>query len=263
MQIRRNQFHCQRVKQKIKATADEYKEKNEALARERDSITRHYRQLKQKMSLFRAHQQQRLRDLTMQAREVTNGLKEKIQLAEHILTVAEVNRKLETDREKITPFFPVLAETDPEIQEQLARMDEQTEQAMGFSLAPRLQVASSGGGAGTAAGAAGASSSSGGEGGAEEATGSENKLVDTDYSALNQFFKRVNKVTLDKMAIEHEYQRLQAENEALRTLLRQYMDAININSSVSNSEHPLLIVKPATLEVLNTAAHGQAQASPV
>ena len=200
---------------------------------------------------------------------MTNGLKEKINLAEHILTVAEVNRKLETDREKITPFFPVLAETDPEIQEQLARMDEQTEQAMGFSLAPRMLQAgatrtTAGGGTQqqvpSSAGASVPPTAAGVPGSSDEMAGLENQLVETDYSALNQFFKRVNKVTLDKMAIEHEYQRLQAENASLRELLRQYLEGVTINASVSNSEHPLLMVKPAGIEVVNTSPEAQAQA---
>jgi len=52
----------------------------------------------------------RLTDLTNNARNCGGKLKELISLAERILKTAELCRKLETEKEKVLPFY----ESDPE-----------------------------------------------------------------------------------------------------------------------------------------------------
>ncbi|KAA6354411.1 MAG: hypothetical protein EZS28_050062 [Streblomastix strix] len=56
-QIRRNQEMFQRVKKKIQNTVKEYTERNDALAKERDAINKHYHELKHKMAIYHANQQ--------------------------------------------------------------------------------------------------------------------------------------------------------------------------------------------------------------
>ncbi|KAH7816992.1 putative flagellar associated protein [Monocercomonoides exilis] len=243
-QIRRNQEQFQRVKKKIQNTVKEYTERNEALARERDAISKHYHELKQKMALFHESQQERLKELTMQSREVTRRLQERIDLADHLIMVAELNRHLETEREKVTPFFPILAETDPEIQERLARMDEEMEAAMGISLAPSSS-------ANVSSSSSSVSASPTGEGEDAEARGDS---MATDWSQLNQFFKKANKVLLDKMAIEHEYERMKAENAALQQIVVEYLDSMKVTDSITSPDNPLLMVRPATISVSSTTA---------
>lgn len=50
-----------------------------------------------------------------------------------------------------------------------------------------------------------------------------NRQVDT-YDAMDNFWKRYNKVLLDKLAIDRERQLLEAENLELRSILKQYLD---------------------------------------
>jgi len=57
----------------------------------------------------------------------------------------------------------------------------------------------------------------------------------------NAFFRCVQ-VLLDKVAMMREYERLQKENQDLRTILKRYLDGISVNDSVMGQSNPLLIV---------------------
>jgi len=59
---------------------------------------------------------------------------------------------------------------------------------------------------------------------------------------LENFFKKFNFVTLDKLAIEQEQARLSRENQDLRAILKQYLDGISVNSEVIDANNPLLVV---------------------
>lgn len=45
-----------------------------------------------------------------------------------------------------------------------------------------------------------------------------------EYTALESFWKRYNKVLLDKLALDREKQTLEDENAKLKSLLKQYLD---------------------------------------
>ncbi|KAK2960511.1 putative flagellar associated protein [Blattamonas nauphoetae] len=228
-QIRRNQEQFHRVKKKIQQTVKDYTEKNEGLARERDSINKHYHELKAKMNLFRENEELRLRELTIQSREVMERLKARLALAERIIKTDELNRKLETEREKVIPFFPTLVETDPEIQMKLSQMDEEIEQHMA------------------------ADGKKDGESGE-----SETHQLLVGVSSLNQFFKRVNRVQLDKMAIEHEYARLQEENRMLQEIVTEYLQGVSINDQMGDLDNPVLIIRPSQMQVKESTRRQQA-----
>jgi len=59
---------------------------------------------------------------------------------------------------------------------------------------------------------------------------------------LDQFFKRYNKVMLDTHALEHEKDVLEKENADLRAILKQYLDGITVSEDVLGFDNPLLIV---------------------
>lgn len=88
---------------KLAQNARECEERNRALREEKDAIARHYQDLKGRMARFRDGEGKRLQSLTLNARAAVKDLKDQLTKAENILKLAELNRKLETEREKVRP----------------------------------------------------------------------------------------------------------------------------------------------------------------
>merc|ERR1712070_1230167 len=63
-----------------------------------------------------------------------------------------------------------------------------------------------------------------------------------EWTYLDNFFKRFNKVKLDHLAIEQEKQRLQRENVQLRSILKQFLDGVSVNEDGLSGPNPLLVV---------------------
>jgi hypothetical protein len=70
--------------------------------------------------------------------------------------------------------------------------------------------------------------------------------VAKDYLNMENFWKRFNKVLLDKSSLDKEKQMLSTENAQLRLLLKQYLDGISVNDEVLSQTNPLLIVNNRT-----------------
>ncbi|KAJ3108036.1 Dynein regulatory complex subunit 2 [Phlyctochytrium bullatum] len=83
----------------------EYEERNRVLREEKDAIQVHFQSLKRKMNSFREQERRRLTDLTLLSSRVLKDLQAKVEKAEKIIKLAEMNRKLETEGEKIMPFY--------------------------------------------------------------------------------------------------------------------------------------------------------------
>lgn len=63
-----------------------------------------------------------------------------------------------------------------------------------------------------------------------------------EFTLLDNFYKRYNKVLLDKVAIDRQKQKLDNENMFIKNLLRQYLDGVSVNNDVMNNPNPLFIV---------------------
>ena len=113
------------------------------------------------------------------------------------MRVAEMCRKLETEEEKILPFYA-------------SSLNENEEKDIKQALL--------------------------------ETPGQELADVMKDYLSLENFWKRYNKVLLDKASLDKEKQMLSTENAQLRLLLKQYLDGISVNDEVLSHNNPLLIV---------------------
>lgn len=70
--------------------------------------------------------------------------------------------------------------------------------------------------------------------------------VMNDYVALENFWKRYNKVLLDKCALDKEKSMMAQENAQLRSLLKQYLDGISVNDEVLSHVNPLFVVNQQT-----------------
>merc|ERR1711862_1063281 len=168
-----------------------------------DHIAKHFQELKAKMNRFRNEEKKRLTDLTQNARGCIKNLKDQLGLAEKILKTAELCRKFETEREKVFPFY---------ISRDLLTEFEDGDFDFG-----------------------------------DEDLKEEIKKELTDdgideWTYLDLFFKRFNKVKLDYLAIEQEGTRLNKENLQLRSILKQFLDGVSVNEDVLSQPNPLLVV---------------------
>jgi len=200
-------------KMKISNNNKECEERNKALREEKDAIAKHFQELKAKMNKFRESEAKSLSDLTIAARKAIKALEEQKQLGEKLLKLGELNRKMETERERVLPFHPILTMEE----EDKLKTEEGAEEEIAEEM-KSLQAF---------------------------ALDEEGKPVD-EYDYLNNFFKRYNKVLLDVMAIKRERERLSQENSDLRTILKQYLDGISVNEDVMGAANPLFVVNSKT-----------------
>ena len=119
-------------------------------------------------------------------------MKEYQKLGERILNTAELCRKLETEKEKVLPFY----QSDPDSQ---IESDIKIERISGL--------------------------------------GNQN-----EFKLLDNFYKRFNKVHLDKLAIEKQKATLEKENIFFKNLLKQYLDGVSVNDDVIDNDNPLLVM---------------------
>lgn len=63
-----------------------------------------------------------------------------------------------------------------------------------------------------------------------------------EYSYLDNFYKRYNKVHLDKIAIQKQKEQLERDNALFKSMLKQYLDGISLNDDVMKNLNPLLVV---------------------
>jgi DNA anti-recombination protein RmuC len=104
---------------KIQQNRHECKERNDKLLDEKNKIVKHYHELKRKMQQFREDEERRLGNLTTNSKRCMDKLRDMQKLAEKILKTAELCRKLETEKEKVLPFYQSELEgLDQEAQEQ-------------------------------------------------------------------------------------------------------------------------------------------------
>merc|ERR1712156_438827 len=139
----------------------------------------------------------------MGARNCIKSLTDQLGLAEKIIKTAELCRKFETEREKVLPFY---------LSRDLLNEFEEGDLDFGNDdLKDEIRK----------------------------------ELTDVgidEWTYLDNFFKRFNKVKLDHLAIEQEGKRLNKENSQLRSILKQFLDGVSVNEEVLSQPNPLLVV---------------------
>mmetsp|Transcript_36300 Transcript_36300/g.43865 ORF Transcript_36300/g.43865 Transcript_36300/m.43865 type:complete len:516 (-) Transcript_36300:287-1834(-) len=219
---------------KIATNSREWEERNRSLRNEKDIMSRHYQELKGGMNRFRGAEGERLKQLSINSGTCIKELEKKLKRAEKILQLAELNRKMETEQEKVLPFYKGITEEG-----------EASGSSEGVNLLKAEKPAD----------------------GEQPETQEEGKVMlhswgstedghaveEWDY--LTRFFQRYNKVAMDKAAIEKEKVRLSSENEDLRSILKQYLDGISVNEDVINNPgNPLMMVNNKLKLTAPTAA---------
>ena len=142
----------------------------------------------------------KLTELVQNSKQCVERLTKLSSLGEKILKTAELCRRLETEREKVIPFYESTV-TEDDIPEDLrVTFDQITEEQY------------------------------------------------KRFSYVKNYFKRYNKVMLDKIAIQQQKELYLKENRTLKRLLKQYIDDISVNDDVMANENPLMVTNKAALE---------------
>ncbi|GMH33964.1 hypothetical protein BSKO_01798 [Bryopsis sp. KO-2023] len=236
---------------KIASSTNEWEERNRALRNEKDIMTRHYRALKSSMDHFRATQSQRLKHLSICSGQAQGDLETKLQKATAILKLAEMCRKMETEQEKILPFCPNLSGVyvgGSKVAVGEVESDDEEEKKSGDpGVPPKEDVAVDASAADSSIEAVGGKLADKPRYSSVGQDKGKNEVEEWDY--LNNFFKKFNKVMLDKGAIDKERDRLKRENTDLRAILKQYLDGISVNVDVMNNPSNTLMVVNQRLQL--------------
>jgi len=211
--LQRLQDQISHWKQKLATNAKKCEERNKAMKAEKDSIFKHFQELKGRMNKFREREALRLQELTINSQAAIKELDGRRDKAEKILKLAEIARKFETEREKVLPFY----ESSVEEEEKAASEANEVRKSLQTSAASK-----------------------------------DGQPVE-EWNYLDNFYKRYNKVLLDVMGIEGERERLNQQNGDLRSILKQYLDGISVNEDVINNPNPLLVVNHKTNIVMPSA----------
>ncbi|MCQ2815900.1 MAG: hypothetical protein MJ252_01415 [archaeon] len=189
---------------KIKQNNEDWDSKNENLKSEKEKIMRSYRFLKDKLIAFRNDQKDKLKRLVKNSFDCETKLKNYIKLAEKILKLAEISRRLEIEREKILPYYENSnAKKDTEEEEEIAQ---------GKSKNNIIPIA-----------------------------GVDPSLYE-EIESLQNFWKRYNKVKLDVIAIKKQKAEIECNNEFLKNCLQNFYDGFHVNNVVMTNANPLLVV---------------------
>lgn len=93
------------LKAKMSQNSRESEERNRDLREQREVIAQHFHELKSQMNNFREGERSRLTKLTLESNASIKEVKRKLDMGERILKLAEMSRKLETEEEKVLPFY--------------------------------------------------------------------------------------------------------------------------------------------------------------
>ncbi|KAH9525692.1 Dynein regulatory complex subunit 2 [Bulinus truncatus] len=182
---------------KLSANAKESEEKNKLLKEEREKMQRHFHELKAQMNKVRENERDKLTKITLESNAAIKEITRQKEKGELILRLAEMCRKLETEEEKVLPFYASSLTKEEQ--------DDINTAVMGPPSEPMAEAMH-------------------------------------EYVSLDNFWKRYNKVLLDKLALEKEKQGLGLENQQLRMLLKQYLDGISVNDEILSQVNPLFVV---------------------
>ncbi|CEG48042.1 uncharacterized protein PHALS_05519 [Plasmopara halstedii] len=202
---------------KIAQNVHECSERNKALEVEKATISNHFRKLKAKMNGMRDEQRRRLAQFSQGAHEAAKKLDTHLQLSERILQLGELVRKLETERERVLPFYQstLADEHDAHDLTESVRLALRTENSRQDEADQMLDY---------------------------QPQGLHNGTPVSEWEYLDLFWKRHNKVLLDEITLRREKDRVAAENRELQTILQQYLAGISIGPTVLDGANPLLVV---------------------
>ncbi|KAJ1514403.1 Dynein regulatory complex subunit 2 [Coelomomyces lativittatus] len=205
------------LKQKLTAIGKESDWKLMQLKANKEKVVHDFQILKRKMNGYREEEKKKLIELTSLTIKASKQLEERVQLAEKILKLSEMNNKLATQEEKV-----------------LWAMEQEKEEKDEDFQFDILETTSE-----------------------NEESDQKNDVLKEDLNnaqnekkMLRKLQRRMNKIMLDKLALETKKEKLTKENEALEILLKTYIDGISVNNEVIDTKNTLFVVNGKTNIIL-------------
>lgn len=199
-----------KLKEQMASNAKEAEYQNKTLKETYENMLMHYRQRKTKMNSQREKEREKLTKVTLLSNSAIKQLTTVKEKAEKILRVSEMCRKMETEEEKVLPFYSSSIKEE-ELAEMKQIAEAQFQEQIGASSKDITLAAAA-----------------------------------TDYTPMENFWRRYNKVLLDKLALKKEQSNLENENAHLRQILKQYLDGISVNEETLANRNPLFVVNNRT-----------------
>lgn len=226
--IQKIQENILKLKEQMSNNAKEAEHQNKTLKETYENMLLHYRNRKSKMNLQREKEKEKLTKITLMSNKAIKHLTETKEKSEKILRVSEMCRKMETEEEKVLPFYSSSVLTEEEKTQMETEANTQTaEDQANLKLNNDLSFAKN------------------------------LATVSDDYLPMENFWKRYNKVLLDKLALKKEQNNLENENANLRQILKQYLDGISVNEETLASSNPLFVVNNRTNVNLEKEGQGK------
>ncbi|XP_010879917.2 dynein regulatory complex subunit 2 isoform X1 [Esox lucius] len=215
------------LRSKLNSIQKESAKVTQDLRTAREEVTLQTYQLKGQLSRTRTAKRTQLTNLTVHSDAATKKLLGIIAKGERLLRMAEMCRKLETEHEKVLPFYTSSLTAEEESQERANVMEPPSEalaQVQRFKYFIILSLTH-----------------------ACVLTLTLCAKAMLDYSVVERFWQRYNKVLLERLCLEQERGALTEENQQLRGLLRQYLDSISVSDEALGHHSPLLMVSQPAL----------------
>ncbi|MBN3275392.1 DRC2 protein, partial [Polyodon spathula] len=116
------------VRSRLGSNARESEKQNRRLQEEKEAIQGHFHTIKTQMNRARARERGQLAKLTLHSNTAIKKLQQLIEKGEYVLRLTEMCRKLETEEEKVLPFYSSSLSAEEQSQEQAAALEPPTEQ---------------------------------------------------------------------------------------------------------------------------------------
>ncbi|TVK90489.1 Coiled-coil domain-containing protein 65 [Bagarius yarrelli] len=179
---------------------------NESYARslqvECEEVTQQVQHLRAKLCSVQAADRTRLANHTLYIHNIIKRLHDIIGEGETVIRLTDVCQKLETEQEKVLPFY-----TSSLNAEELSQERAHAKEVMSEELAQTMM----------------------------------------DYTDLEKFWQRYNKVLLERLCFEREKKVLGWENQQLRILLKKYLDGISVSDEILQQQNSLLMLSSPSL----------------
>lgn len=203
--IRRDEENLSQWKRTWLANQREAEKRNQLLVSEIKVLKTHFNNMKKQMQQFRDAENSKLKEVVKLSKNTADVLRKRLEKAERIISSSNLNNKKETDVERTQ----IQRDTDQQ------DLDSPSIQSPSESLIESM----------------------------ERIPGSSHMGIGSELQQLGKFYGKLNKILLDKAALEQEKEHLLSDNNKLRTMLKSYLDGISVNEEVLNKENPLVIVE--------------------